>query len=409
MRFFQKKDEINPVDVRRTQAQGHDFDSSYEKFHSSNSKSSDPSRISKRSIAELVKMLNCTAAKVTEEDFVAGEQSFQIGGNGESRNKPGMLARSTSWAEALRNSMPANYDFDITRPVLITIRDGDLGTSMSGMIGSSRYPSENRDTTGKLKTSFLIGPAPPSTIAKSSSFRFGTSARKRSTEKVSFAKMQHKSQTGASKKHKHDSPPRSHPTTHDKASSLDNTREIARKERWRRGLEMEKNIWRSRATDVADGIQSLLSSDYGAASTDGEDSIYAADDHSYFTHSTEGTSNYTEEDFSSLGYSSTEATETDESGDGSRYYVRKRNNRRSLVRTSSQYVSLIGMNEGHWSSGHQVMSEISEDFGIVANFLLADGTACLGTAAAITRETVSSCKPDPGFARDSYVFGTQFL
>jgi hypothetical protein len=39
------------------------------------------------------------------------------------------------------------------------------------------------------------------------------------------------------------------------------------------------------------------------------------------------------------------------------------------------------------------MRGIQEDFGIVASLLWADGSACIGTAATITKETVTAgCK-----------------
>lgn len=153
---------------------------------------------------------------------------------------------------------------------------------------------------------------------------------------------------------------------------------------------------------AGDGIRSTTScgsNSAGPAMTDGEDSAYGEEDRTSLTHSTGGTSCYTEEDFSSLGGSSTEASETDESGDDSRDYRRRRDGSRSSLRSPPQldYSSLSanGFNGSHCSTRQQVISGIAEDFGLVASFLWADGTSCLGTMAAITCETVASCKPDP--------------
>jgi hypothetical protein len=241
---------------------------------------------------------------------------------------------------------------------------------------------------------------------------FGSSVRKRPTETAPFAKMNNQSQNMGTK-NDNDSPQRPSSSTRIKAATLHTTREIARKERWRIGKEMEKKTCRSKAHDLSDRIRSSISSDFGAASTDGEDSIFAVEDRTYFTHSTDGTSYYTEEEFSSLGESSYEITETDESGVYSRYYIRMQDrNHKSLVLPSShmEYLAAIGMGpEVNCSGQHQVMSGISEDLGIVASFLWADGTACIGTAAAITHETVTSCKPDPRVVVDSYKVRTEYF
>lgn len=412
MRFFKKKDEIDPIEVRRTRSQDPDFASHYLSGPPGPAYSkSDVGTGNKRSIGELAKMLNCASAKVKEEDHVGGEQSIFIGGNGKDAKIPGIMKRSSSWGGALRKSHHhPDFESDITRPVLITIKDGALGASVSKKI-ASRDLLENAEAMRELKNSFIIGPPPPlpPPKTKSSSFLFGASARRRPTEKVSVvpnnqttspnrinnssnnSNNNNNSPQREPSENQNNSPARSTGSTPNPAS-LHAAREIARKERWRRGLEMEKK--------AGDGVRSTIScasNSAGPTMTDGEDSACGEEDRTHFTHSTGGTSYYTEEDFSSLGGYSTEATETDESGDDSRYHRRRRDGSRSSLRSPPQldYLSPNGFNDGHCSTRQQVISGITEDFGIVASFLWADGTACLGTAAAITRETVAGCKPDP--------------
>jgi hypothetical protein len=400
MKFFKRKDDIDPIEVRRTRSHGHDFDIHH--VHSRNTPTYAKSDVglsssNKRSIGELAKMLNCAATKEKKEDFIGGEQSFLIGGK-DSRQIQGIMKRSSSWGGGLRKT-GTPYETEITRPVLITIKDGDLGTSVAKKI-ASRDPSENARAMQQLKKSFTVAP-PVGSKAKSSSFLFGASARNRSVEKVAIVvnsttpnqnsspnrtkNCDHTSSLNEESKTR--SPARSTASTPSQASLL-MAREIARRERWKRGLGLEKNPDDGGNRSTFSGA----SDTHGAepAVTDGEDSLYA-EDRTSFTHSTGGTSHYT--DFSSLGGYSTEATETDESGEDSRYYC-ERNDRGSPPQLDPPSSNFTG--GSHCASRQQVISGITEDFGIVASFLWADGAACLGTAAAITRETVSGgCKPDP--------------
>ena len=135
----------------------------------------------------------------------------------------------------------------------------------------------------------------------------------------------------------------------------------------------------------------------GVFSGDDEDSIF--EDTTHFTHAT-GDSSYLTTDLGSDGsYSSgTDGTETDDSGtdftDGSSRYHR-RQQRRSRSRNALKSPPRYDSSNGQCSSNQQIMGGIAEDFGIIASMLWSDGSACIGTAAAITKETVTGCRDEP--------------
>ncbi|KAL3919415.1 MAG: hypothetical protein SGILL_003761, partial [Bacillariaceae sp.] len=158
-------------------------------------------------------------------------------------------------------------------------------------------------------------------------------------------------------------------------------KEIARRERWKRGLEMEQHR-KGRSSSPQEG----KSADYGD-----DDSIF--EDTTHFTHST-GHSSYLTGDLGSVGSYSTDYTETDESGDASSRYQRKRNKGRGTLKSPPRYDPSGTFAGGPCSSRQQIMSGIAEDFGIVAMMLWSDGSACIGTAADITKETVAGCKDE---------------
>jgi len=120
--------------------------------------------------------------------------------------------------------------------------------------------------------------------------------------------------------------------------------EVARKERWKRGFEMEKRMFKNKNTRgrARDDLSSMGS----------------------YTTVTTGTGyTSTEDDSSNTDW--TDATE------------------------ESYYHQQHGQNS---SGGHCTSGQIAEDFSIFADLLLSDGYACFGTAAAITTETVGECR-----------------
>ncbi|OEU18723.1 hypothetical protein FRACYDRAFT_237002 [Fragilariopsis cylindrus CCMP1102] len=149
-----------------------------------------------------------------------------------------------------------------------------------------------------------------------------------------------------------------------------NKLEIARKERWRRGIEveMEKRLTKEKGntnkTRSTSRSRSTVAGEGGGATNGGDkddnSSIYADSN----TQGSQTTGNTT--DFSSIGDSIwTDAT--DETGMGR-------------------------CRRGHCSSNQHVAESVAEDFGTFAKLLLNDGYACFETAADITRETVGGMK-----------------
>ena len=136
--------------------------------------------------------------------------------------------------------------------------------------------------------------------------------------------------------------------------------EAARRERWKRGLEMEKRMFKNTSTVRRDR------DGYDSSSTDS----LTMGSH---TTGTSTTGYETAEDSSSTD----DWTDvTDESRLASKYY-------RHYERTSSG---------GPCADNEEIVKSVAEDIGIIAKFLLSDGYACFGTAAAITKETVGGCR-----------------
>ncbi|KAG7346419.1 hypothetical protein IV203_005487 [Nitzschia inconspicua] len=397
MKFFKKKEGVDLIELRRTQVHGlycgsHVNPSTFCPTGSTHSKSDvGPGGGHKRSIAELAKMLNCAASKAKEEVIIGGERCYIVGGHVRD-GKSWVLKRSSSWGGGLSKDRHLPSESDITRPVLITVKDGDLRASVAKNI-TSRNLSENAQAMRAINNS--LDPHVPALKTKSSPFLFGASARNRPSEKISVVDNSNNDQKSSPIRHDNKKGKVqnevSGPTVRSVNSFFPNqeflnmAHDISRRERWKRGLELEKKS--------KDSNRSTLSGASGTGITDGEDSV-VAEDRTNFTHSTGCTSYYSEEDFSSLGGYSTEGTETGD--DDSRYFNSKRGcSGRGGFRSPLQlkYPSITGGQQ--CSSSQHVIRGISEDFGIIASFFLADGAACLGTAAAITRETVvGGCKPD---------------
>ncbi|KAL3904624.1 MAG: hypothetical protein SGILL_009993 [Bacillariaceae sp.] len=368
----------------------------------------------KKSIGDLAKRLNCAGAKVKDEEmFAEGEHSILVG-VGKGAHVPGMKL-SSSWGGALRrNNDPHHFDPNITRPVLITVKDGHLPMgAQKQQKASSPLRSKHAAAMAEMERTFSAAwksslsqraspqraatqnaPSPP----KSSAFKFGSSVRSKK-ERVSFQNPPSPQSVAdpidASGNRLHltitTNDGMGQPMLNEKALPPYQTakeKEAARKERWKKGLEMEKQ--RKTKTPSPQEGKSAFS---GAE----EDSLF--EDTTHFTNAT-GDSSYLSTDLGSDGsYSSgTDGTETDDSGtdftDGSSKYHRRQqrsSRNRNVLKSPPRY----DPSNAQCSSKQQIMGGIAEDFGIIASMLWSDGSACIGTAAAITKETVTGCRDEP--------------
>lgn len=248
---------------------------------------------------------------------------------------------STTWGYNPPRPMD---DETITRPVLITVKDGEPSHQEDGSFPDHSQP----------ENSFVVGER-----QRSSSSRFGLGSLRKVSR--SFSAVSPTRRT----------PPRRTPprvsfggtTSRSPSREMDDvltSRELARKQRWRRGIERS---WK----DDAD-VPSL---------TSGDDSAISGSYASGASVDTDYTTEASSED--SRGYSPSNRA-------GKQY--RSRN--RGYAGTSPPRYDTHGRLRK--ASNKDLWSGVAEDMGILAGMLLSDGTACVGSVAAITHETVvDSC------------------
>jgi hypothetical protein len=396
----------------------------------------------KQSMAGLVNKLNCAASKKDfhryggdyEQYLAMTKNDFNSKNNKSPSSSPPSMhmlkqqqRTASSWTVSNPLVRKCKPQSDITRPVLITVKEGDLSDSNNNEVtppnNNRKGPFRRTPTSSpprELKTSFIVGELPTAKVSTLSSFKFGSSARKTHqqpqqqeqnhqqcylpvnfsglTRTPSSSPQRITNHNQSKRQHNHNQYPSSESdvgTT--KATSYPLTeKELARRERWRKGLEMEQRMWKNNNSDheAGDGT------DYSSMNNSNNN-----DDANTQTSCTTGGTSYNTGD-SSTADDSTDATETDDSGDDpSRYRGgisrSNNNNRRSTATrgggggggaTSVRPSSKAVQTSGHCSSREQILNEIKEDLGIVASLLWADGVACIGGAAAITQETVAGCK-----------------
>jgi len=368
-----------------------------------------------KSLGVLVRKLNCAAhSKTLDLDNAVGER--EVSGPSFARqssyNPALSFRRASSWGGPLRKNSSQS---EITRPVLITVNDGDIERSSDNDEESWSSTANNASARAELKSSFIVG-LPTSTTLGSSQSNFLAATPPRSFRNSdqffaseSFAGLSRSPSTTPSRSvnlssNSHSSNVKNNSTHYrskwltgsskeraevrfqDNEESLKTAREIARKERWKRGLQMEKQLWNNKES----------SDEYTDDTSINTDSVTQASTTTGFTsaYTTGGYSTYTDD-------STDDATETDESyytdTDGSSFHYRSIGNS-ALKRSARQLTQYHGRQGGHQikggpcSSNEQVMLAVKEDFGIIVGLLWSDGAACLGAAAAITKETVTSCK-----------------
>jgi len=296
----------------------------------------------KQSIGELVRKLNCTSSKKSSYDpdeHLTARDASCISAEADFAVNHSSLRKSTC------GPLRADTSTDITRPVLITVKNGE---------SNKHIPSNNKNSENpEVKNSFIIGQlSKPMKISNSSPFRLGMSSRKRQHNATKYFKTISSTVDGT----------RTDSEWYKNQQDMDSKRaaqEAARRERWKRGLEMENRMFKNPST--------------GRSERDGYDS--SSTDSLTMGSNTTGTS--------TTGYDTVDSSSmddwtdvTDDSRLASRYY-------RHYGRNSSG---------GPCADSQEIVESVVEDIGIIAKFLLSDGTACFGTAAAITKETVGVCR-----------------
>mmetsp|Transcript_13756 Transcript_13756/g.33314 ORF Transcript_13756/g.33314 Transcript_13756/m.33314 type:complete len:359 (-) Transcript_13756:221-1297(-) len=237
-------------------------------------------------------------------------------------------------------------DTPSVRPVLITVNDGDLGDQHT-----PNQPQQNAE----FKSTFLVGAGgimedprmnmnrPPRTVTPEKE------ERKPKSCVMTPRRLQGSDPFEGENGNRNCLVPNRKGPQNDQGKEMDEMEElqrIARKNRWKRGVERS---WKD------DG-------DFASASGFGEESTAFS---SYLTNESDYDS-YTE---GSLG-----------SSQWTGYTPRSAKDQRGQRRSRS-----LGRRRN-------VFDSVAEDLGVVASMLLSDGTSCISGAVDITRETIVSCK-----------------
>mmetsp|Transcript_40166 Transcript_40166/g.97009 ORF Transcript_40166/g.97009 Transcript_40166/m.97009 type:complete len:592 (-) Transcript_40166:248-2023(-) len=406
----------------------------------------------------VLRKLNCTASRRdVREQQELGNVEIQALPPTKKSEKQAVVnnwqKKQSSWGRLMPKKEPKIIS-DITRPVLITVKDGEYSPTVSGASGGG---SEQNDTEMKSKNKkhhrnnkksteekFVVGELPrnhPSRVPSSPFRNFGRSMRNWNQKKSNNALY-----NGSSEKETPSSPLKISQMPH--SGALDSThttnggsdatmchtgleqhnetkdlllssvtscsplpnatancnsmmenvqktmtaQEKARKERWRRGIELERRMWEEKAK--ASQSLSLSRRSAGSSARDGRKSLNNSNpaldsdsdtqtaDGSHTTGTVTGRTR-TNHSRSSSAEDSTDTTDTDDSDDYDdrppRVLLSSSTTRKKKRTTSSNTSD---------KSEQPLFGDVAEDLGIFAKLILADGSACVGTAAAITSETV---------------------
>jgi hypothetical protein len=281
----------------------------------------------------LLKKLNCGASsKHDRYDYNDDDDDAFYGGYpGVSPYRPEV---SPAQEQQLYPSSRNGNRNDSVRPVLITVKDGDMKYQ--------RSTNEPRQTL-EFKSTFLVGPEGESPEAR------------RLTPRRSPRKEPKRSVVDPRRK----SPERR------RRSKSTNRSSFKEQEEKEVGEEERKNRWRK-------GVQTGLKDDgdLGSKLTFGEESTYAD--------TTSNSDSYESDSYGSSGISSRNSSKLSNGRGRGRRRSKSRNsrNRRSKSLTNNK----------------SVLNSVAEDLGVVAKMIFSDGTACFSSAAEITRETIVSCK-----------------
>jgi hypothetical protein len=282
------------------------------------------SGVDKKGVVTLLKKLNCaTSKKQLELDNMEGMQFVQS-----ARQKD---ASKAPWGSIFKEAHPAT---DITRPVLITVKDGEIA-----------YAAPNHESrTHEMKSSYLVGKTPP---RDKSRFRVSILGSQKQPVAVSSSRGTRR--------------PLVQPPSLGMSKDMNDmmtAQEVARKMRWRKGVEKG---WK----DDAD-IPSLLSDQEDQSTVDGGRSVQTGYD-------TVGTGHTNQS-----GYTTDITEGSDDSDDIS-------------SKPPGGYRKSPPRRRARLSHNKSLLAGVAEDLGIIAGLLLSDGNACFSGAAAITQETVTSC------------------
>jgi hypothetical protein len=339
----------------------------------------------RQSLSELVRKLNCSASKKSNDDdnenddeYLQQSFSFMGGGRRDTKSRSDSYLPNQSFSSRPQQQQQQQQKWDpsssqisiggfggsssnITRPVLITVKDGgDVDELSSNAAFSPLKDHTNTMSVLELTSRFIVGDLHHHHQQQKSSSSVNVNNKTDNNKNSSSSKPFRKIGMSARKRD----------SENVSAFVTPNKLEIARKERWRRGIEIEMEKRLSREKDNTNNTRTRTTS-RSTSACEGEGAVSGGDryDNSsiYADSNTQGsqtTGNTT--DFSSIGDSIwTDAT--DDTGMGR-------------------------CRRGHCSSSQHVAESVAEDFGILAKLLLNDGYACLGTAADITRETVGEMK-----------------
>lgn len=321
----------------------------------------------RQSLGVLVRKLNCASSK-KHDDYDYDGMYGEIDDYGEANSitsPPRKSASSQHWNQPKP---------EITRPVLITVKNGDVKEQLPLYEENDNKNMEHLENA--LTNSFIVGDVsgedvgPPSKMCTTLSFKRGMSARRRSFK---YQKQEDNDNdwSRSSGTFSGGGLPNNNPEDYKELEKEIERRraaqEASRRERWKRGLEMENRM----AKQTRPWAKLSPGRD-----KDGDDS--SSDSRTTGSHTT-GTSSTT---YDSLEDSSTVDDWTDATDESPRRY---------------NYYSY----PGNCTNGHQLVQGVAEDFGIFAQLLLKDGVACLGTAAEITKETYGNCQDKPRERRPS--------
>eukprot|EP00339_Tiarina_fusa_P023343 CAMPEP_0116997562 /NCGR_PEP_ID=MMETSP0472-20121206/959_1 /TAXON_ID=693140 ORGANISM="Tiarina fusus, Strain LIS" /NCGR_SAMPLE_ID=MMETSP0472 /ASSEMBLY_ACC=CAM_ASM_000603 /LENGTH=363 /DNA_ID=CAMNT_0004696489 /DNA_START=85 /DNA_END=1176 /DNA_ORIENTATION=- len=299
---------------------------------------------SRKNLGDWVKTLNCSSAKKLENFDHDLYPASSV------RNP-----REIPWTDAVR-------DPDITRPVLITVKDGDV----------PHWAASVGPVANDFKTSFAVGPPQPEAPrSPRSPSRFNLF--RRASKKTDLVTPNQKTRYMSKE-----------------VDDLMTSEELARRSRWRRGIERS---WKD------DGDIPSLISNY-------EDESVLTGCRSTFTGGESFATGFTNATSFTRGASHCSATTgyttdiTDYSDESEVYNspARSRLYRNSPDRAQYGIPALAAESPPRRKKRSSVprdslLSGMAEDLGIIAGLLLSDGNACVGGVADITRDTLTSCKP----------------